>query len=379
MAVYTPVNDPGSFFNVFPYTGTADTWTAHTGMGFQPNMTWMQGRSSAANWNAVCDSIRGVESSGGPSPYTTYGIYSNSDTQEESSDNEYLNGYQSDGFTVGKNGSFGAEGEEYVAYCWKMATTSGKSTTGETITPTAYSIDTTACQGIYTYDGTGSAGQINHGLGRVPGLILVKRLDGGSVDWAVYQGFRGYNAGATTAPGEIDMTLNDSNARTTSSTMWDDTDATSTLFTVGSNNSSNDSGQKFVAYVFCDVPGYCLTGKYPGNSNAAAGPYVYTGFEPAFVWVKNRDSGGPAGYGWAALSNKLGMDGGVTYGYNEIIQSSYLDQTAAAASNVNIDLLSNGFRIRGTGSNQNGGDKYTFTAFAKNPFVNAEGVPTNAR
>ena len=78
---------------------------------------------------------------------------------------------------------------------------------------------------------------IAHGLAKKPGLILVKRLDGSAVELGrCINGPVGYNSGATAAPGTIDMTLNDSNARTASSTMWDDTDATSTVFTVGSNS-----------------------------------------------------------------------------------------------------------------------------------------------
>ena len=372
MAAYTTIDNPAAFFNVYPYTGTADTWTAHTGLGFEPNMTWHKSRTSGG-WNGICDSVRGVDAS--PS---CKAVYSNAINNEESSSTEYLDGYQSDGFTVGKNGSFGGEGDDYVAYCWKMGTTTGKPTAGETNAPTGYSINTTSCQGVYAYTGTSSTETIAHGLARKPGLILVKKLDGSDENWVVYNGPVGYNAGATAAPGTIDLTLNDSNARTASSTMWNDTDATSTVFTLGTDSLVNYTGRFYIAYVFADLQGYFKCGLYDGNSNAD-GPYVWTGFQPSFVILKNRDSGGPSGYGWAMLTDQFGEENAEHQGFNEIVQSQYADQTAAAAANIDVDLLSNGFKIRGTSSNQNGGDRYIYMAWARSPMVNSSGVPGNAR
>ena len=47
---------------------------------------------------------------------------------------------------------------------------------------------------------------------------------------------------------------------------------------------------------------------------------------------------------------------------------------------MNFFILSNGFKIRGSGSAQNGsGATYIYMAFAEAPFVNSEGVPCNAR
>ena len=97
MAAYISFQ-PTDFFNTLLYAGTSATWTAHSGLGFQPNFTWHKSRTSTG-WHGFCDSVRGVDASSG-----CKAVYSNSNIAEESSTSEYLDGYQSDGFTVGLNG-----------------------------------------------------------------------------------------------------------------------------------------------------------------------------------------------------------------------------------------------------------------------------------
>ena len=364
---------PTDYFNTVTYTGTASggSWQAVTGVGFQPNMTWIKSRSNTS-WNAICDSVRGVDAS--PS---CKAVYSNESSAEQTNSVEYMDGYQSDGFTVGENGSFGLNGYTYVSWCWKMGTSSGLS--GGDITPTGYSIDTTACQGVYAYTGTGSNATIAHGLGKAPSLVLVKcRSD--TESWAVYNSTPGYNAGATTQGGNLDLTLNDSNARTTSSTMWNDTNATSTYITLGTNDQTNGSGKTYIMYVFCDVPGYSMNGQYRGTGNND-GPIIYTGFEPAYIMVKNRDSGGPSNYGWTMYSNKFGMKEYTSRGDgNELVEMLMADQTDGDEVGEAVDFYSTGFKWRGNGARTNQSSaSFMFQAFAKNPIVGKSNNPGTAR
>ena len=149
---------PKGFFSPFLYPGSASTWNAHTGLGFQPDMTWHKSRTSTGWWG-VADAVRGVDADPG-----CKSLYTNANNTEDTSTTEYLDGYQSDGFTTGVNGSFGENGQNYSSYCWKMGTTSGLS--GGTITPTGYSINTSAKQGVYAYTGNYTSGAtIAHGLG----------------------------------------------------------------------------------------------------------------------------------------------------------------------------------------------------------------------
>jgi len=365
MAAFTAIDDAGSFFNSKVFSGTGSS-NAITGIGFQPDFVWI--KNVPSNYDHVLfDSVRGA---------TKY--IKSSQSAIEVTDTNSLTAFDADGFTVISSNETNRSGDDFSCWCWKAGTTTGKPTVGETITPTSYSYNATSGVGIYAYTGTGSAGAIAHGLGQLPTFIAVKKLDGSTENWGVYQGPVGYNSGATTAPGEIDMTLNDSNARTTSSTMWNDVDATSTTFTVGTNSSSNVVGQTFIAYVFCDVSGFSKCGKYEGNNNAD-GPLIYTGFEPAFIMIKDRDSGGPAGYGWSMITNTFGMQGATDWYWNELTMSFYADQNVLATAVCNVDFLSNGFKLRGTGSNQNPNEYMMYLAFARNPFVNSSGVPGNAR
>ena len=97
--------------------------------------------------------------------------------------------------------------------------------------------------------------------------------------------------------------------------------------------------------------------------------------------IKDRDSGGPAGYGWSMITNTFGMGGDLTAdpSYNVQTQSFYADQNVLATAVADVDFLSNGFKLRGTGSNQNPNEYMMYLAFARNPFVNSSGVPGNAR
>ena len=179
------------------------------------------------------------------------------------------------------------------------------------------------------------------------------------------------------------MTLDDSNARTPSSDMWNDTDATDTVFTVGTNAQTNTNTYTYVAYVFCDVPGYCQTGAYKGNNNSD-GPFQYLGFRPSWLMIKNRDSGGPTSYGWAMMTDQYGMngpavDGSLEFGGNYITGIFYADQTAMIQSHVGFDLLSNGFKIRQSGVTQNSTGFYQYTAFAAQPLVGKNQTPGVAR
>lgn len=365
MAVFTSVDDAGSFFNSKIYAGTGSS-NAVTGIGFQPDIVWI--KNVPSNYDPVLfDSVRGAEEQ--LIPATDAG---------DSTESASLTAFGADGFTVNSSNKTNRSSDDFSCWCWKAGTTSGL--TGGTLTPSGYSFNTTSGVGIYVYTGTGSNATIPHGLGQVPTFIAVKSTSN-TEDWSVYQGPIGYNAGATAAPGTIDMTLNDANARTTSSTMWNNTDATSSVFAVGTNTQTNNTAYTYVAYVFCDTPGFSKSGKYKGVENTD-GPCIYTGFEPAFVMIKDRDSGGPAAYGWTMTTNTFGMSGDTSAdpSYNMQTMSFFADQNVLATANVYIDFLSNGFKVRASGGPElNGPEYYMYLAFARNPFVNSSGVPGNAR
>ena len=269
--------------------------------------------------------------------------------------------FDSDGFTVGgTNAAWNYSGNLYASWNWKAGTTSGLS--GGTLTPTAYSINTTSGFGIYQYDGTGATATIAHGLGVAPQFMIVKRTDA-AAGWAVYHHQN------TTEPATEYLILDTTAATDDDVNLWNDTVPDSTVFTIKSDAKTNNGSGTYMAYVFAAIKGFSSFGAYWGNGDAD-GPFLYTGFKPAWLLIK-RSSGGTAD--WQLVDNKR-------LGYNSANYELYPNTPAVQGPGLYIDILSNGFKIIHTSSNVNtDGDEYVYAAFADNPFVNSNGVPGTSR
>ena len=340
---------PSDFFNNVLYNGTGVAQSI-TGVGFQPDLTWIKCRTNA-EWHNLVDAVRGD---------TKYS-YSNSNVGE-ATDSDRVTSFDADGFTLGTDVNVNINSHTFVSWNWKAGTTSGLS--GGTLTPTAYSINTTSKCGIYTYSGTGATATIAHGLGVAPGLIIVKRTDT-TADWAVYQEKN------TAAPATDYLLLNTTANTDDDVNLWNDTAPTSTVFTIKSDAKVNNGSGTYVAYCFAPVKGYSKFGSYIGNGNAD-GPFVYTGFRPAYTMIKQ--SSGSGTYGWYILDSKRA-------GYNPDNEDLLANTTGVEDTTNNFwDLCSNGFKIKTAGGNVNtSGSVYTYVAFAEFPIVSSNDVPVVAR
>ena len=345
MAVYTAIDDAGSFFSPVLYTGTGAELVI-SGVGFQPDLIWIKERTGTES-QTWTDAVRGA----------TKWISSNN-TDGEVTTAESVKSFDSGGFTLGTSGGINTSSDTYVAWNWKAGTTSGLS--GGTITPTGYSINTTSGFGIYLYTGTNVNATIAHGLGVAPNLVIIKRLTSGA-GWLVQDT-------SLTSAAYI-LKLSSSDAESSDSANFNGTFPDATVFNLGTSNNTNKTGDAHVAYVFADVQGYSKFSSYTGNG-LANGPFVYTGFRPAFVIVKRRDSGTH----WFTYDDKR-------QGYNA--KQSWLYANSASAENTTggtINLLSNGFKLTSTESDiNNSGSVFLYIAFASQSLVNSEGVPNNAR
>mgnify|MGYP003116939599 CR=1 FL=1 len=236
------------------------------------------------------------------------------------------------------------------------------------------SANTTAGFSIVTYSGTGSNATVGHGLGVAPSWIMVKEKTGSVNDWAIYA--KPIGIGMSSPDPETDyLILNETNARADSNTVWNDTAPTSTVFSIGTGSTTNRSGSTYVAYCFSEVKGYSKFGAYTGNgTNSNESPYAYTGFKPAFVIFKRTNGTG----NWQLLDNKRTTSGG-----NHQNQTLYPNSNIGDQNEGDLDLLSNGFKLRSTGTDGNGsGDSYVYWAIAENPFAandSGTAVPTTAR
>ena len=142
--------------------------------------------------------------------------------------------------------------------------------------------------------------------------------------------------------------------------MFNNTAPTNTVFSVGTSTETNGSGRNYIAYCFADVEGYIKSGEYVGNGDAD-GPFVYTGFRPAMVIMKDYS----AVDDWVLYDDKRA-------GYN-LSQSGntalYPNDNYAQDNYFTIDILSNGFKFRTSSGTINASSaNYIYLAFAQNPF-----------
>jgi len=351
---YTTIDDPSAHFKVQLYTGNGTAIGSgglavtfnDTDTDMQPDLVWIKNRETT-DAPAIFDAVRGA----------TKVIYP-SHNNAEGTVAETLTAFGSDGFTVGSNSGVNTSSDSHVAWCWKAGTTSGISGS-PSITPDSYSFNATSGISMIKYDGNGTAGAtLPHGLGAAPEFIIIKATDA-SESWAVG------HAGITW---DYYLYLNTTGAAGDDVKYFNDTSPTSSLFTIGNDGSTNDSSNTYIAYVFTPVQGYSKFGTYVGNGNAD-GPFVYTGFRPAFVMVKRSNSTGS----WGMRDNKREA-------YNNGQDFLLADTTNADQTSATIDFLSNGFKLRHNGSEENtSGSTMIYMAFAEAPFVNSNGVPCNAR
>ena len=348
MAVYTQIDNPELYMQCKNYTGTgssqAQTFDGDEDM--QPDMVWIKQRSGVEQ-HVIFDSVRGVQK------YITPNT-----TAAEGDTATTLTAFGSDGFTEGGHGITGGSSGTYAAWCWK-ANGSGSANTDGSINTTKTSANTTSGFSIVQYDPDGTdPSTYGHGLGAVPKVILTKVTDESSHDWKCY-----FEAVGNDKVMQLSVT-----AAEASSDAWNATTPTSTLFTCGNDGATNGSGRTIIAYCFAEKQGFSKFGSWTGNANAN-GPFVYTGFKPAWVmWKHTSDT-----YGWYILNNKSDT-------YNPEESFFYANSNAAEADNTFMDFLSNGFKIRESGGGSNGsGASYVYMAFAEAPFVNSNGVPCTAR
>ena len=347
---------PNDYFNTLLYTGTGATGNAVTGAGFAPNMVWIKKRSGADGHN-LFDTPRGA----------TKELTPNDATQEATATNT-LESFDADGFTVGLAGTAGQSGYSYVGWCWKAGTTSGITTNGSTtITPSAYSFDQARGISIVKYTGNLTSGaKIAHGLGVAPDMVIVKRLDS-TGSWDIVS--------TLLSDATYYIRLDTTGAQATGTWAFNDTFPDSVNFTVGNNAETNSSGGN-VAYCFAPVNGFSSFGNYKGNGNAS-GPFIQCGFKPAFVLIKKINGLKD----WMMYDNKRWYSNTNTTDFqNTCFALKPNDGVAGFASASDIDLNSQGFKIRTSGGLVNdSGDNYIYMAFADQPTAFNNGDATTAR
>jgi len=325
------------------WSGTSASNAITNAGAFKPDLVWIKSRSTVIS-HGLFDSVRGANKT----------LYSNL-TAAEDTYTDTLNSFNTNGFTLGSDATWGGvnvSGRTYVGWQWQAGQGSTSSNTNGSITSTVsvnasagFSVATFSTSAVYT------GGTVGHGLGVAPAMYIVKNRNGvANNNWITYH----QSVGNTAA-----LYLNGTNAATTSSTFWNNTSPTSSVFSIGANLYISSD---MVAYCWTPIAGYSAFGSYTGNGSTD-GPMIYTGFRPKFILWKRTDSTAD----WTIFDSARDT-------YNAA--GPYLNPNTSGAetsdSTVLMDLLSNGFKIRGTwqGMNASGGT-FIYAAFAENPFKNA--------
>ena len=326
---YTTIDDPSVYFQTALYASTGNganiTVTNDGNSDLQPDWLWIKVRDGTNNHDTF-DSSRGI---------TSKRLFPNLTNAENDSG---IDSVSSDGFTTGTsigniNNTSGAN--TYVAWQWKANGGTTASNTDGSITSTVQA-NTTAGFSIVTYTGNGSSGAtIGHGLGAVPSMFIIKRRSG-TEDWVVYHHKN------TSAPETDHLLLNTTDATSDSDTRFNDTAPTSSLITMGNNAVINASGSTYVGYCFAEKQGYSKFGSYTGNANAD-GPFIYTGFKPTWLLIRNTK----AGEGWMLHDAKVDEEGGNGTAGNPRERRFQINETQAEVGTTTaFDFVSNGFKLR---------------------------------
>jgi hypothetical protein len=332
---YTTIDNPELYFQVKTYSGNGSADHAITLDGeedMQPDLVW-QKRRNDTNYHVLYDSVRGA---------TKY-IYANT-TGAETTNANGLTAFGSNGFTLGNDGDANHSSGTHVAWCWKESATAGFD--------------------IVSYTGNGSNRTISHSLSAVPKWMMHKDRDNASYNWGVYHH-------KLSPSDERNLNLNTDGAANVDSggVYYNSTDPTSSVFSVGTNVGYNASSDDFIAYLWSEKQGFSKFGSYLAEGNAD-GVYVNLGFRPAFLMIKNISSNST---NWHLYDNKR-------LGYNVDNDMQRPNLATADQTDDDLDLLSNGFKIRRVTTALNtDGETYVYMAFAEQPFVNSKGVPANAR
>jgi hypothetical protein len=325
------------------YTGNSPSSqsinNAVNGVSFQPDFVWQKSRSQTYN-HTLYDSVRG----------TTKELYSNL-TSAEVTDTNGLTAFTSSGFTIGSDGELNDPTGTHVAWQWKAGGTAVSNTAGSITSQV--SVGATQGFSVVTYTG-GATGTVGHGLGVTPSMIIVKNRTGTADNWYVWHG-------TFTATEGIDLNLTD--AKATGIQWWNSTLPTSSVFSVktGGYGTAN-SGSTYVAYCFAAVAGYSAFGSYVGNGSAD-GPFVYTGFRPRFVMIKDATN---ASTQWTMLDSSRNTSNLVDLRLIANLSNSESQQSF-------VDFTSNGFKVRDTNITpiNTSGATVIYMAFAENPFKNS--------
>jgi hypothetical protein len=318
-----------NIFGIATGTNTNGTnWNDDVNTGFTSGLWWIKNKDGS-NEHQVIDIVRGtsnVLTSPTNSTHTTYSAPSN----------------------------------DSVAWCWKAedtwSSTDANVTAGTIASSGRRNLD--AGFSIVSYSGSGAVGTVGHALGQKPDFIITKRLNDSGNYWVYWHAGLGVDQGY----GYLNFALD----QQTSATMW--TGIGTDTWTYDANSNVNDSSGTYISYAWHSVPGYSKFGSYEGTGTSN-GAYVYLGFKPALIMLKNADTANQWGF-WDSTRDPNN---------NSDEHSLTPLSTVSETGGYIIDFLSNGFKCRDSSGDTNSASTFTYCAWAENPFGGENAPPATAR
>jgi hypothetical protein len=323
------------------YTGNGSTQTI-SGLGFSPDFVWIKGRSAVTN-HRLLDTIRGA----------TKELYS-STADAETIQAQSLTAFNSDGFSLGSLAAVNESSQTFVAWAWDA----GSSTVSNTDGSISSQVRANASAGFSICSWTApSSGDFTwgHGLGVEPYMVILKSRDSASgFNWRVY-----HKSIITGVRENIDLNLTGAKF-TSGSNMWGSALPTSTVVGSTAGNTVGAS-EASIAYCWAPLTGYSSFGSYVGNGSASDGPFVFCGFRPRWIMIKK--SSAASAVGWYMYDTARD-----TYNLTKNFLAAN-SSAAEVAAGDGIDILSNGFKLRATGTDINDSSQtFIWAAFAESPF-----------
>jgi hypothetical protein len=363
----TVIARPDQYVGVTTYTGDGNSGGRRINIGFRPDLIWLKSRGSGNH--GLYDSVRGpdkrLQSDGTAAEGTVV-----------------FPGASNFGFDFGSETYYNASSTNYVAWTWKAggnkntfnvddvgyATAAAAGLSGGERALTGCSVNTKAGFSIISWvNGTTtspSSARVRHGLNQVPDLVIYKDRDSGTSQWAV-------KMETFSNPVRDELYLETTQAKTTAGVdlYFRDSDY------IGHRETSIGSdGGKIIAYCWHNVPGLQKFGSFTGN--ATGNPFIELGFRPALLWIKNTST---SSTDWVVIDSERQPfnQSNLTKLYTN---STNAESTIGVNSQMNLDFLSNGFKLRDSNNKVNAsGDVYIYCAWAEAPSFNLYGAQSNAR
>ena len=379
----TVISRPDQYVGITTWKGDGNTGRQIRTLSFSPDLVWIK-QSSASRAHAWFDTVRGANKR-----------LQSSTTNGETTHTDQMSAFLSNGFTVEDNNTVNVSDGIYRGFCWKAggskntfniddvgySSAAAAGLDGGSINPTGASIGTKQGFSIIGYTGTDNTSDtFAHGLSQKPDFALFKNRSQDGDDWISYNSTP--SLGATKR-----VKFNTADGSDSQTSQFNDTEPTSSLFTIGTYDNINKLNNNYIAYIWHNVPGLQKFGEFLGDGGSGDdGPFVETGFRPALIWLRPFAGSGIANNGgwyiWDVQndSNPYNDDYAVNnpgnyFNYGNL--NNGMDSHAMAG----IDILSNGFKLRTdtAGYSNYSGWTYIYCAFADNPASNLFGGQSNAR